>query len=826
MRKSNYLFPALAIGLTAVSCQDYDAGVTDDTFKKKEYAEQFAKDFGNIDPNQDWSMAGRFSAVVNLDHSVEGILSVYTKAPGINGCYLLAKAEVKEGQAEVTFDAIKGTDILYARIQKNGRNIVAGYYDVFNNSIALTNAQTRALQSAKDDNVSYETYVCQDANGKNPWRMQKTAIEALVESGYDSYKKVNENYNIWKNNNEWTLNNIAAENVYKLNNQYREHGAEYTMEQLWTIFGKPVDGKGEGGVFNEKEDHIEKYVETGILSKDASLVVAEDGEVTVELIWRGTDFNDVFGYFFYPSDGSALTAEYLWKTNKYILFGGDNSINQSSDLTQVSHWQDANGGYYEDWANLSGMTAATIANPKSKIRGTKMNLVNFDSNGDPTYEFSAGTKIGFFLYNPRTDNNQMFFSDTKLNYQLNYPLYNTKDNDGARPFAVTFDFKGTTLLGFADGCGDFDINDVVFGVLNVEPANEIPDTDPDPEAITWMVACEDLGGTFDYDFNDLVFGLRKTPNLDVTKSTLDLIPYAAGGTLEAHVLYNGEDMGEIHAMLGGTNTTSIINATAGSSPTPGAAVVLDKNVDSETSINTLAASNITVKVQSDAASNYFISKNSYGESKAPQMILFQAGWDWPAESVDIRNAYPDFADWVADSENVDWYKNLDDSYGYVNCPLAKATSSGDGGSDGDGDGGAGDSDPRTPMVVGQEYSLNSDGNEATSITFNGSGYTWNSDANIVNNPTYKLPEDLSSSATGTLIINVTKAMTSNVDFCGSDHNFSGTLDRTYGTDGNAVSAQKTNLTFAQMQALFSGTCFYIATGSGNTITSVTFKINE
>lgn len=834
MKKSIKFLPLLSMGLVVVGCQDYDAGFTESDIKAHQYTEDFKKEFGNIDPNQDWSMAANLTAKVNLEENVNGTLEIYTKAPGLQGCYLLAAAKVEDGQANIQFDAIKGSKLLYARIVKDGRNILASYFDVVDGNIIISTGKTRAAASG----ITLTEY------NRRAWRMTDDAIEVVA-----SLEKYPEDYNFWTNGtlnadltdftyNDAQLNPYDLVNTYVVNGNTRVTGAEYTYEQMKSVFGCTITK--ESGVFMEGEDHIEKYIADGTLLRDASLVVAEDGPVSMELIWRGTIYPNVFGYFFYPSDGSSLTVDYFWNTKKYVIIGGnsasaaENEVSSTNSITEYNNYQA--GGTYDGWKPMGGNDAAPkmAMLPQSKMRGTKISLVNFDENGNASYDFKAGTRLGFFMYTTQNTKPQLVFSDCRLNYMLNYTSYKDGSHGkDVRPFAATFNYKGSTFLGFADGAGmDYDLNDLVFGAFNVVPSNEIGGDEPDPEAITWMVACEDLGGTFDYDFNDLVFGLRKKPNFDVSKSTVELIPYAAGGTLEAHVIYDGEDKGEIHKLVGGSSasTSTPLNVDDyQASVTPGAAVVLTSDIASATSINEIA-NNVMVKVETDAASNYYLTKSDYNGEKAPQMILFQAGWDWPSEGVDIRDLYPDFASWVAaESAHTDWYMSKDENFAYVTSPLAKPTTgggsdSGNGGSDGGN--GSGNTDTRTPMVVGETYTLNSNGEEATSISFKGTGYSWDAPANIVNCPTYKLPSDLSSSATGTLIVNTENAMNSNVDLCGSDFNYTVTLDRNYGTNGQALSASSTTISLTQMQALFSGTCFYVATGSGNKITSVTFKINE
>ena len=39
------------------------------------------------------------------------------------------------------------------------------------------------------------------------------------------------------------------------------------------------------------------------------------------------------------------------------------------------------------------------------------------------------------------------------------------------------------------------------------------------------------------------------------------------------------------------------------------------------------------------------------------MICVPATWAWPTERTKIQDAYPDFANWSANSNNIEWYNN-------------------------------------------------------------------------------------------------------------------------------------------------------------------------
>ena len=43
------------------------------------------------------------------------------------------------------------------------------------------------------------------------------------------------------------------------------------------------------------------------------------------------------------------------------------------------------------------------------------------------------------------------------------------------------------------------------------------------------------------------------------------------------------------------------------------------------------------------------------------MICVPDSWAWPTERTKVQKAYPDFANWSANSNNIEWYKNANAS---------------------------------------------------------------------------------------------------------------------------------------------------------------------
>lgn len=96
-----------------------------------------------------------------------------------------------------------------------------------------------------------------------------------------------------------------------------------------------------------------------------------------------------------------------------------------------------------------------------------------------------------------------------------------------------------------------DLNDLVWVIASNYPPEKpytpptVTDTpDPQPALVfPWIIACEDLGGTYDHDFNDIVFGVQHEAGSEYAYVTA----LAAGGTLPIRLYYKGMEI------IGGTN---------------------------------------------------------------------------------------------------------------------------------------------------------------------------------------------------------------------------------------------------------------------------------
>ena len=191
------------------------------------------------------------------------------------------------------------------------------------------------------------------------------------------------------------------------------------------------------------------------------------------------------------------------------------------------------------------------------------------------------------------------------------------------------------------------------------------------------VFCEDLGqiSTNDLDFNDVVFDayvykettqtrtiiledgvLRSdvTVNVDSTyKTTIVLL--AAGGTLQLSLAGS-----EVHNLLGGNPTTTIINTATDSQGAYGNTFYTNDPVVMGTDFSYSSIVEIPIKVFYTSGKTLELKAE---QGWAPHKILVPIGTKWCRERVNIANAYKDFLNYVGSSQDF-WEGTIDSSLLY------------------------------------------------------------------------------------------------------------------------------------------------------------------
>lgn len=229
----------------------------------------------------------------------------------------------------------------------------------------------------------------------------------------------------------------------------------------------------------------------------------------------------------------------------------------------------------------------------------------------------------------------------------------------------------------ASSC-DFDMQDFVFLIDNVDPSPEDPievvtPEDPIPDTpYEWIIAVEDLGATDDFDFNDVVFGVSNPVTKADGKKYVTVRALASGGTLPIYVRYNGEDIvpegtnnGEFHSWFEGNHPSNVVINAQGIRSTGKS---YELQVDDTFTLSCLQEVNgknmggFSVKVVKKGNSEVTeIAPPNLSEEggEAPQMMCLPASWQWPTERTHISEAYDKFADWTKNhSVNTDWHENV------------------------------------------------------------------------------------------------------------------------------------------------------------------------
>ena len=692
-----------ASGTFFLSSCSKDSDLYDPNQKVNEYNNSWNQQFGAIDPTQNWNVATTVSATAACPTIAgESEMRIYSDAPLEDESNLMAVAKLTNGAGSISFDAKKAANHVFVSI-KNSEGLfkIYNYYAIVNGTVNITpsdyitptrsgftraancpvtKGETKVLPNIK---YKFDTGVIKYKGGwgNNILSVEewKEFVKTLEKGGeyYDvPFEKIYDNY-IFKGF-DWSkpragsaVSVIEDRNVgiTLLNGVAQEEAVPcWTLGQGYKLFGP-------GSFFMERQKYYSseklnlytngledlKQVEKGFS------IVTKGGEIKMPVVYGATAISDRLGYVYYKDGQDPLTQPH------YILI---NDARPQSNI-YFNSWKGQAVGNME-LSNWSEPQESLWGIPKdTKMYGTSYKLAFFGENHDQeaTYNFPAGYHIVFFIapyqpYNPNDYSNHSG-SYTEVNYNYSLPELNKrinhldqKDWEISKPTydptrgaikAASWTFNGQTFLGFEDGGGDEDLNDIVFWVQGQyktpEPPITVPDPDPlpEPQSESWIIACEDLGNTDDIDFNDVVFSVSHTAG----ETTAKVTPLAAGGVLPSNIYYGGSNLGEIHNLINGAQPNangqySMLNT--GSKGTPGSAITI--NVPADYSVTNHG---FTVKVKDQ---NESIVLESAEIGTAPQMLVLPGEWAWPTERTPIGTAFPMFVDWSkAANTAIDWYKS-------------------------------------------------------------------------------------------------------------------------------------------------------------------------
>jgi len=707
-----------ASGTFFLSSCSKDSDLYDPNQKVNEYNNSWNQQFGAIDPTQNWNVATTVSATAACPTIAgESEMRIYSDAPLEDESNLMAVTKLTNGAGSISFDAKKAANHVFVSI-KNSEGLfkIYNYYAIVNGTVNITPSDyitptrsgfTRAANcpvtkgekktmpnlnyiSLVKDAISWngntktfdewkKVYQGQSVQYYNPGPFTNESIVTKNADGSINYTVFDFSHVELKPDAKWVG---SAKNIELtlLNGVAQEEAVPcWTLGQGYKLFGPGSFFMERQKYYSSEKMHLYTNGIEGLKQVEKGFsIVTEGGEIKMPVVYGATDISDRVGYVYYKDGQDPLAQPHYIlindarpQSNIYFNSWKGQTLNNNMQLERWSSTTESLEGYAKD----------------TKMYGTSYKLAFFGENHDQeaTYNFPAGYHIVFFIapyqpYNPNDySNHNGSYTESNYNYslpELNKRLgiydYNHRDKNTDSPTYITepnqpwvsargaikaasWTFNGQTFLGFEDGGGDEDLNDIVFWVQGQyktpEPPITVPDPDPlpEPQSESWIIACEDLGNTDDIDFNDVVFSVSHTAG----ETTAKVTPLAAGGVLPSNIYYGGSNLGEIHNLINGAQPNangqySMLNT--GSKGTPGSAITI--NVPADYSVTNHG---FTVKVKDQ---NESIVLESAEIGTAPQMLVLPGEWAWPTERTPIGTAFPMFVDWSkAANTAIDWYKS-------------------------------------------------------------------------------------------------------------------------------------------------------------------------
>lgn len=691
-----------ASGTFFLSSCSKDSNLYDPNQKVNEYNNSWNQQFGAIDPTQDWNVATTVSATAACPTIAgESEMRIYSDAPLENESNLMAVTKLTNGAGSISFDAKKAANHVFVSI-KNSEGLfkIYNYYAIVNGTVNITPSDyitptrsgfTRAANCPvtkgekkvlPNIKFTFDTGVIKYKGG---WGQNILSVEEWKEfvkkredGGlfYDvPFEQIFEN-GIFKGF-DWSKPRAGSEistedrnvELTLLNGVAQEEAVPcWTLGQGYKLFGPGTFFKEYiRYYYNEKMSLYTNGIEDLKKVEKGFSIVTEGGEIKLPMVYGATQNINQLGYVYYKDGQDPLAQPH------YILIKDAQPLNN----IYFNSWKGQKLENNMQLANWNKADEPIFGKSKdTKMYGTSYKLAFFGENHDQeaTYNFPAGYHIVFFIaphqpHNGTYTESNYNYSLPELNKRINHkdgntdcPTYITeKDQWGNQVSArgaikaASWTFNGQTFLGFEDGGGDEDLNDIVFWVQGQykapEPPITVPDPDPlpEPQSESWIIACEDLGNTDDIDFNDVVFSVSHTAG----ETTAKVTPLAAGGVLPSNIYYGGSNLGEIHNLINGAQPNAngqypMLNTS--SKGTPGSAITI--NVPADYSVTNHG---FTVKVKDQ---NESIVLESAEVGTAPQMLVLPGEWAWPTERTPIGTAFPMFVDWnKAANTAIDWYKS-------------------------------------------------------------------------------------------------------------------------------------------------------------------------
>lgn len=365
---------------------------------------------------------------------------------------------------------------------------------------------------------------------------------------------------------------------------------------------------------------------------------------------RDSNYGEQIGIYIVNADGTKSETQWVWQPHP--------TDNQSPDWLEgyyVNEW----GGYWQPitWP----LQFFTNLYDKKVFEGSYTRI----RTEGITIDIPVGTKFGFVI---DASGGGPYYSNSEYNKDEGWPYRGEfSGTDGVKDtYAATFIYEDKLYLAFEDWCykdpgHDNDFNDVVFGFKDDITRPLIIDKDVDDDPMTYIVACEDLGGSFDWDFNDVVYGIEHVSGQNTARIKL----LAAGGTLPVNITYNNQNVTftspagstctDLHEAFGVAQDVPVNVGYYQADAVYSHPFYVDANAFSLSTDAQMFKINVKYKDGSEVAE---IGVPSHSGVEPQAFLVADPNWKWPLEGIRITDRYGDFEDWVKSMANKQWCSSV------------------------------------------------------------------------------------------------------------------------------------------------------------------------
>lgn len=712
MIRTNWAISMAALCLLSFSSCSHDLGPTLQQVNEQEFTKNFEASIGQVNPNQDWNLYSDRSVSVQVggEASVNYTLYVCDKNPAQDNSASLLAVATAQGGTTANIDVNLATAIETVYIVRGDG--VAQYVvpaslngNQFEGSFVYSpaaSARTRAVSLASGNPF----------NVINTDDFYKTSVPAVAEIPSSDllsdvtdaiYKVTSGSHTPWPYYNTVTYTLYVAGDV-TLNFLYTsgQNLNIYVVSGTLTVTGDDSQNNANGFisvapdaklVWNRSTSSVTKYTRLINESDGKSFTIYNRGTFEIQdeklgIVDNATIYNEgtlkapngieVVGgtrvaYLYNVGENAELELGSLKvSTNGHFLNdGGTVTITGKTEAGDSNTWWVNNGPYTTGTLDILQNNqhfynyCQLFINDKLSIvgggsAGTEAVFHQMDGSyleaesglfNNVTVELGAGA--GFNIKNGsywRAKGSQ--FQGFKAG--ANQAFVRLGGKTEVESHIKNFQANGNIALGienFVDlgngNVGDQPLTEITNGAAEVKFDNLTVTPNAKSCGAAWTIgggieptyeyntiAFEDLGSTDDFDFNDIVLEIAK--DAKTGKATATIV--AAGGTLPVDVEYDGEVIFSKTDGVMHTNRGNYGNAE----------ITLNSNED-------LKKFKLIVKNEGNLQSSIIESATKKGE--APQALIIPGQWAWPTERTNITTAYPDFANWVINTTNTDWYTN-------------------------------------------------------------------------------------------------------------------------------------------------------------------------